>query len=190
MTMKVADGCFKEYQVEEKCSVKDFTKANGLEFIKGKVFYKLVKKEKVQNYKNVIVKRKSDGSCITGDSVKALLEIKDKKVLNVSLDSIDYPDFDIFIQSTSHNRKLDAGSSILFQLKDIETVVDEPESAKAEKRSVPAEVEDKDPMKAKKAKTTGGKVDIVFSFDTTGSMYACLAEVRRGVIVVIVLPNS
>ena len=189
MTMRVADGCFKEYQAEEKCSVKDFTKANGLEFIKGQVFYKLVKKEKVQNYKNVIVKRKSDGSCITGDSVKALLKIKDKKVLNVSIDSIDYPDFEIFIQSTSHNRKLDAGSSILFQLKDIETFLDEP-AAKAEKRSVPAEVEDEDPTKAKKAKTTGGKVDVVFSFDTTGSMYACLAEVRRGFIVVIVLSNS
>ena len=75
----MADGCFKEYQGEEKSSVKDFTKANGLEFIKGQVFYKLVKKEKVQNYKNVIVKRKSDGSCITGDSVKTLLKIKDKK---------------------------------------------------------------------------------------------------------------
>ena len=182
MSMKVPDGCFKEYHVDNRCSVKEFTKANGLEFAKGKVFYKLVKKENVQNYKNVVVKRRSDGSCITGEPVKALLRIKKKKVLSVSLDSTDYPDFDIFIQSTSHNRKLDADSSILFQLKDLETVVDEP-AAKAEKRSVPAEAEeDEDDTKAKKAKkATGGKVDVVFSFDTTGSMYACLAEVRRGV---------
>ena len=178
--MKVADGCFKEYHVDNKCSVKEFTEANGLKFAKGKVFYKLVKKEKVQNYKNVIVKRRSDGTCITGEPVKDLLNIKKEKVLSVSLDSTDYPDFDIFIQSTSHNRKLDADSSMLFQLKDLETVADEP-AGKAEKRAVPAEVEDEDAKKAKKAKTTGGKVDVVFSFDTTGSMYACLAEVRRGV---------
>ena len=182
MSMKVAEGCFKEYHVDNKCSVKEFTEANGLKFAKGKVFYKLVKKENVQNYKTVIVKRRSDGSCITGEPVKALLKIeKKKKALNVSLNATDYPDFDIFIQSSSHNRKLDAGSSMLFQLKDLETVVDEP-AVKADKRPVPAEVEDEDAKKAKKAKkTTGGKVDVVFSFDTTGSMYACLAEVRRGV---------
>ena len=167
--------------MDNKCSVKEFTKANGLKFAKGKVFYKLVKKENVQNYKNVVVKRRIDGSCMTGEPVKALLKIKNKKVLSVSLDSTDYPDFDIFIQSTSHNRKLDAGSSMLFQLKDLETVVDEP-TAKAEKRPVPAEVEAEDSKKAKRAKkTSGSRVDVVFSFDTTGSMYACLAEVRRGV---------
>ena len=60
MSMRVADGCLKEYHVDDKCSVKEFTKATGLKFAKGKVFYKLVKKENVQNYKNVIVKRKSD----------------------------------------------------------------------------------------------------------------------------------
>ena len=72
-----------------------------------------------------MVKRKSDGVCITGDSVKTLLKIKEEKVLRVNLDNGDYPDFDIFIQSTSHNRKLDAGSSVLFQTKDLETVDDD-----------------------------------------------------------------
>ena len=178
MTAKVADGCFKEFSLENRCSVKEFTKANGLEFAKGKIFYKLVKKENVQNYKNVIVKRKSDGVCITGDSVKTLLNIKEEKVLRVSLDNGDYPDFDIFIQSTSHNRKLDAGSAVLFQTKDLETVDDEGE-ARAEKRPASADVNDNE--KTKKPKTGGSIVDVVFSFDTTGSMYACLAEVRRGV---------
>ena len=181
MTSKVADGCFQEFSVENRCSVKEFTKLNGLEFAKGKIFYKLVKKENVQNYKNVIVKRKSDGICITGDSVKNLLKIKEEKVLRVNLDNEDYLDFDIFIQSTSHNRKLDAGSSVLFQKKDLETVDDE-EEARAEKRPASADVNDKEEKKKpKKPKTGGSIVDVVFSFDTTGSMYACLAEVRRGI---------
>ena len=181
MTSKVADGCFKEFSLENRCSVKEFTKANGLEFVKGKIFYKLVKKENVQNYKNVIVKRKSDGICITGDSVKSLLKIKEEKVLRVNLDNEDYPDFDIFIQSTSHNRKLDAGSSVLFQTKDLETV-DHEEEARAEKRPASADVNDiEEKKKPKNPKTGGSIVDVVFSFDTTGSMYACLAEVRRGI---------
>ena len=49
------------------------------------------------------------------------------------------------------------------------------------------EAEDEDDAAAtKKAKLSSssytggnGRVEIVFSFDTTGSMYACLAEVRR-----------
>ena len=71
----------------------------GLKFAKGKVFNKLVQKENVQKYNNVIVKRRSDGTCITGESVKDLLNIEKEDVLRVRLDSADYPDFDIFVQS-------------------------------------------------------------------------------------------
>ena len=176
MTARLNADAFKEFEVKTKCSVKKFVESKGLKFEKGKVYYKLVKPETVQNYKNVIAKQKSDGECITGDDVKTLLNIKNGKV---KLDAEDHPDFEIFIQSTSYNRNLDSGSAILFKVKEIVTE-DDIVPVKATKR--PAKKEEKiEPKKAKKTADVGAKVDVVFSFDTTGSMYACLAEVRRGV---------
>ena len=76
MSAKVDSGCFKELEVEKKCSVKKFVEGEGLKFEKGKAYYKLTKKETVQNYKNVVVKRVKDGECITGEAIKTMLNIK------------------------------------------------------------------------------------------------------------------
>ena len=176
---KLNSELFKEFKVETKCAVKKFTEAQGLEFVKGKVYYQLVKKETVQDYKNVVVKRRSDGECVIGDAVKPLLNITKGKL---KLDTEDHPDFDIFIQSTSYNRNLDAGTTMLYQIKDLDAEdVPPPSPAKAVKRPAKADTKEEEPKKAKKAAAGGATVDVVFSFDTTGSMYACLAEVRRGV---------
>ena len=51
---------------------------------------------------------------------------------------------------------------------------------KATKRKA-AETDDVPEKQNKKDATSNGVIEVVFSFDTTGSMYACLSEVRRGI---------
>jgi len=187
MLAKIKSAFFKEFAVTEKCPVKKFVEKQGLEFVRGKVFYQLTKKENVQNYKEVLVKKKATGECIVGEDVKALLDINDGKI---KLDINEYPDFDIFIQSSSYNRVLHPDTLMLYQVKDFE--IDEKKPvAKATKRPLktdeetkstkkPCLIEDK-PTNITKANGGGSRdVEVAFSFDTTGSMYACLAEVRRG----------
>jgi hypothetical protein len=52
---------------------------------------------------------------------------------------------------------------------------------KATKRTAAETIDDIPEKQNKKDATSNGVIEVVFSFDTTGSMYACLSEVRRGI---------
>ena len=52
---------------------------------------------------------------------------------------------------------------------------------KATKRKAAGTVDDIPEKQNKKDAASNGVIEVVFSFDTTGSMYACLSEVRRGI---------
>ena len=56
----------KEFEVSDRISIKKFVEGIGFDFVKGNAFYQLSKKETIQDYKNIIAKRKSDGCMITG----------------------------------------------------------------------------------------------------------------------------
>ena len=56
----------KEFEVSERISIKKFVEGIGFDFVKGNAFYQLTKKETIQDYKNIVAKRKSDGCMITG----------------------------------------------------------------------------------------------------------------------------
>ena len=56
----------KEFEVPERISIKKFVEGIGFDFVKGNAFYQLTKKETIQDYKNIVAKRKSDGCMITG----------------------------------------------------------------------------------------------------------------------------
>ena len=55
-----------EFEVSERISIKKFVEGIGFDFVKGNAFYQLTKKETIQDYKNIVAKRKSDGCTITG----------------------------------------------------------------------------------------------------------------------------
>ena len=176
----------KLFDVEERIQLKKFIEAKGLKFEKGSGFYQLTKKETIQDYKCVIARRKEDGQLVSGDELRTVLKIPKKSPSKVTVDQDNIPDFDIFVQSSSYNRVLLPGTKILYKLSETEIMKDSIVTVTTKKRVAQPENEEKDasPPPAKKKTNEAGekkKVEVVFSFDTTGSMYACLAEVRRGI---------
>src|SRR5690606_37752394 len=91
-------------------NIKDFIEGQGKTFIKGAAFYQLVGKkenaDKVQNYKQVLIMEKGKNKIYGGDDVRQLLGLPDYET---KVRPGDHGNFDIFIQSTSTNRKLKAG---------------------------------------------------------------------------------
>lgn len=78
----------------------------------GGAFYELTKKEKaVQDHKNIIIQDKGTGHYYGGDHARSLLGLP--SVGTIALTPADHGSFRIYIQSTSTNRKLVAGTNLL-----------------------------------------------------------------------------
>lgn len=102
------------FYVKETSDIQNFvlTKTN-LPFTKGPFFYQLTKTEKVvQDYKLIVIRAKSSGKFYSGSQARQMLGIPE--VGNVKLIPGDHGKFDVFIQSTSSNRKLLAGTELVY----------------------------------------------------------------------------
>lgn len=100
---------------EDGDQIKDFCerRLGGKSMIKGAAFYELVKPErKVQDYKKIVIKDKKSGAIYGGDAARQLLGLP--FVGDVKLVPGDHGKFVVFVQSTSTNRKLYEGSSLLY----------------------------------------------------------------------------
>ena len=96
------------------CQIRDIILANGFEWIKGAAFYALIKTEKkVQPYKMVVLRVKTSGKVYSGQEAREMLGIGQTSG-TVRLVPGDHGKFDVFIQSTSVNRKIPAGSEVLY----------------------------------------------------------------------------
>ena len=81
--------------------------------LKGAAFYELTKLEKkVQDYKQICVRDKKNKMIYAGSAARDLLGLPHAG--DIKLAPGVYSNFDIFIQSTSVNRKLPAGSTVLY----------------------------------------------------------------------------
>ena len=117
MASVVAISRFETILVKKRCSIKTFVAENNLTFKKGRGFYQLNKPETIQDYKEVIVRRKSDKTFISGDEVREILGIP-KHEVKFKLDLSEISDFDVFVQSTSVNRILIPGSEFLYEVEE------------------------------------------------------------------------
>ena len=115
MASFVSDSRFKTISVPKKCSIKAFVNNHTLTFKKGRGFYQLTKPEVVQDYKEVIVRRKTDGAFLTGEKVRDVLGVP-KSSAKFKLDQDEVSDFDVFVQSMSVNRILLAGTEFLYEV--------------------------------------------------------------------------
>jgi len=96
------------------CQIRDAIIGHGLEWIKGAAFYQLIKTEKkVQDYKLVALRVKTSGKVYCGQDARDMLGIG-QAVGTVRLVPGDHAKFDVFIQSTSVNRKIPAGSEVMY----------------------------------------------------------------------------
>lgn len=101
---------------DHEMQIRDFVEIrclNGLPMKKGAAFYQLTKSEdKVQASKKIIIRDKSSGSIYYGDAARQMLGLPSYS--DVRLKPADLGNFDVFIQSTSVNRKVQSGSQILY----------------------------------------------------------------------------
>lgn len=90
--------------------IKPFVLSHGINYRLGIAYYQLTKTETIQKGKQVAVHQKSTGQVFTGQHARDLLKLPD----DATRVTPGYnPDFDVFVQSTSVNRKLLPGTSLL-----------------------------------------------------------------------------
>lgn len=98
---------------DDKTMIKDFVEAKTRRpMLLGSAFYQLTKKEKeVQDHKKIAVRDKKNGRVFYGAAARQILGLPDTGT--ISLVPGDHGEFDIFVQSTSVNRKLVGGSEVM-----------------------------------------------------------------------------
>ncbi len=93
---------------EIKQFIEDMT---GNHYRAGSTFYQLTKRELVQNHKALAIREKKTGKIFRGDVARQMigLDNSDKRI-----SPGDSPDYDVFIESTSNNRRLVPYSKVLY----------------------------------------------------------------------------
>jgi hypothetical protein len=90
--------------VHHDAPIREYVYSRGLDYTIGKAFYQLTKTENIQPQKQVAIREKSTGRSTGAIAARDLLglprnmQVRVKPNLN--------PEYDVFIQSTSVNRKL------------------------------------------------------------------------------------
>ena len=96
------------------CKIRDAILGHGYQWVKGAAFYALIKTEKkVQPYKMVALRVKTSGKVYSGQAARDMLGIG-QATDTVRLVPGDHGKFDVFIQSTSVNRKIPAGTEVMY----------------------------------------------------------------------------
>lgn len=106
---------FRKLKVKKTCQVREIPPSYGLEFKEGLVFYNLIKKETVQDYKEILLERKTGpnaGKIYGGPQVRDLLGIPHGQEGTVEPGNLG--DWNVWIQSTSPNRKFVGGMEVLY----------------------------------------------------------------------------
>ncbi|KAI6183767.1 VWA domain-containing protein [Aphelenchoides bicaudatus] len=106
-------GRFQVLEVDEDTPIKDFVVKQGADFKKGRGFYQFTKPETVQHYKEIVLMCKSTGDMFEGDYARTLLGLPTNAAAKIRPSDHEYF---FFIQSTSHNRRLVAGTRFLYEI--------------------------------------------------------------------------
>ena len=118
----VLPGRFQIMTVDENCDIKGFVEKNGIKFKKGRGFYELSKAETVQQYKEVIMMDRETGEMFNGSQVREELGLQPQSEsggVKERLHKDAAKKFRVFVQSTSVNRKLIAGTTFLYEVDDL-----------------------------------------------------------------------
>lgn len=86
---------------------------SGKPYVTGRAFYQLTKKEKVQVHKELVLMDNNTGELFSGPNIRSMLGVPGGG--NIELHPNFNPKWTLFIRSTSVNRKLEQGSTVLYQ---------------------------------------------------------------------------
>jgi hypothetical protein len=91
--------------------IKDFVeRQTGRAYTTGAAYYQFTKPEKIQSGKIIALRERLSGDVYTGPEARQLLGLPNYEV---KVDPAEHDAYDIFVQSTSINRNLVAGTSVL-----------------------------------------------------------------------------
>jgi hypothetical protein len=99
------------WNVDKEQPIQAFVESKLGHYQPGKAFYPLTKKEEVQSYKQIALRDRMTEALYTGPEARALIGLPNS---DVKIEPGDHGKFDIFIMSTSNNRKLVRGSKLLY----------------------------------------------------------------------------
>ncbi len=105
---------YRIFRVPRTSIIRDFVANQTGSYIPGSAFYQVVERKKphkVQDYKAICIRDNRNGKLYTGDNVRLILGLPDSG--EVKIKPGDFQDYDVFIQSTSYNRKLEKGSELV-----------------------------------------------------------------------------
>lgn len=93
--------------------IQPFCEAKFREYVVGNAFYELMKREKVQDHKEFVIEDRTNGKMFGGPQARQLLGFP--PVGEVSVAPGDHGAFRIYVKSTSVNRKLVKGTTVLYK---------------------------------------------------------------------------
>ena len=99
---------------DDQALIRPFVEAKtGGAMARGAAFYKLNRTEpKVQANKRIAIRDKSTGTVFAGDAARHMLALPTIGTVRLAPDELG--DYEVFIQSTSVNRKLDKGTQLMY----------------------------------------------------------------------------
>jgi hypothetical protein len=97
--------------VHRDAPIRDYVYSRGLDYQIGKGFYQLTKRETIQPQKQIAIREKATDKVYWGDAARDLLGLP--RGLEVKVTPNLNPEYDVFVQSTSVNRKVLANTDLL-----------------------------------------------------------------------------
>jgi hypothetical protein len=103
--------------VSEAQPIREFVESRGYAYVIGQAFYQLTKPEVIQPGKLIAVRHRLSGRVYTGPDARSVLGLPGHEVrvapAGAAPGSYGHAEYDIFVQSTSVNRKLVPGTTLL-----------------------------------------------------------------------------
>jgi hypothetical protein len=104
-------GQLKILTVNEEKPIREFVEGKNVHFVIGGAYYQLTKPEKVQKHKDIILYNKEEKKYYGGSKCRELIGLPDDGDAKVS--PLDHGKWEIFVASTSVNRKVVRGTKLL-----------------------------------------------------------------------------
>ncbi len=101
----------KVLQVKKETDIKAFVEGHGYTYSKGVAFYQLTKDETLQPFKNIMLMEKGKTEVYGGPDARTLLGLPADQEVVVKPGN--HANWDVYVQSTSSNRKLVRGTNLL-----------------------------------------------------------------------------
>jgi hypothetical protein len=104
---------FQLLHVDYEADIKSFVEKQGVTFKKGRGFYQFTKSEEIQEKKEVVLRNKVTGDMFTGSEARNFIGLPfgTRGQIRPKYSN----DYQIFVQSTSNNRKLMRNTLFLYE---------------------------------------------------------------------------